>query len=125
LILSSALLVVNTLAAKALVEWPISLLEETQRKALDPAGDAITRLWAGSSSVSLLAAFLPGIAAWYLDRQDFRAVHRAADPVHAADDGLDIAPLSAVTAVIAVLAPVVASPILDTAKSLLTVVGSH
>jgi hypothetical protein len=124
LILSSALLVVNTLAAKALVDWPISLLDEAQRKALDPAGDAITRLWAGSSSVTLLAAFLPGIAAWYLDRQDFRT----AQPPGGADkagDGLDIAPLSAVTAVLAVLAPVVASPILDAAKSLLTVVGGR
>ena len=71
--MASALLVVAVLQTKALVEWPIALLVEAQRKALDPAGDALTRLWAGSASVALLAAFLPGIAAWYLDRWDYRA----------------------------------------------------
>ena len=59
MVLASALLVVAVLQTKALVEWPISLLVEAQRKALDPAGDALTRLWAGSASVALLAAFCP------------------------------------------------------------------
>jgi hypothetical protein len=121
MVLASGLLVVVVLQAKALVEWPISLLVEAQRKALDPAGDAIPRLWAGGASLALLAAFLPGIAAWYLDRSDYRAAHPAAD---APSDGLDIAPLSTLTAVLAVLAPVVASPILDAAKSLVSVVGA-
>ena len=121
IVLASALLVVAVLQTKALVEWPISLLVEAQRKALDPAGDALTRLWAGSASVALLAAFLPGIAAWYLDRWDYRTTHPTSD---AQPDGLDIAPLSTVTAVLAVLAPVVASPILDVAKSLVSAVGA-
>jgi hypothetical protein len=121
MVMASALLVVGVLQAKALVEWPISLLVEAERKALDPAGDAIPRLWAGSASVALLAAFLPGIAAWYLDRRDYRAGHAGAE---AQSDGLDIAPLSTVTAILAVLAPVVASPILDAAKSLVTAVGA-
>jgi hypothetical protein len=123
IVLASALLVVAVLQTKALVEWPIALLVEAQRKALDPAGDALTRLWAGSASVALLAAFLPGIAAWYLDRWDYRAAHPTSD-AQAQPDGLDIAPLSTVTAVLAVLAPVVASPILDAAKSLVSAVGA-
>jgi hypothetical protein len=125
LILSSALLVADTLSARALVDWPISLLAEAQRRALDLAGDALTRLWAASSSVALLAAFVPGIAAWHLDRRDFRAAHPAAAPGGPPDDGLDIAPWSAVTAVLAVLAPVIVSPLLDILKSLLTTVGGH
>jgi hypothetical protein len=122
MIMSSALLVVVVLQTKALVEWPISLLVEAQRRALDPGGDAITRLWAGSSSAAMLAAFLPGITAWYLDRRDYRAAHAGVEAQPPAD-GLDIAPLSTVTAILAVLAPVVASPILDAAKSLVSVVG--
>jgi hypothetical protein len=123
LVLASALLVVATLQIKALVEWPISLLVEAERKALDPAGDAITRLWAGSASLALLAAFLPGVTAWYLDRSDYRTAHPTSD-AQAQPDGLDIAPLSTVTAVLAVLTPVVASPMLDAFKSLLTAVGA-
>jgi hypothetical protein len=123
MVLASALLVVGVLQAKALVEWPISLLVEAERKALDPAGDAIPRLWAGSASVALLAAFLPGISAWYLDRRDYRAGHPGSG-AEAQSDGLDIAPLSTVTAILAVLAPVVASPILDAAKSLVSAVGT-
>jgi len=123
MVLASAMLVVAVLQIKALVEWPISLLVEAERKAIDSAGDAITRLWAGSSSLALLAAFLPGIAAWYLDRRDYRAAHPAAEAQPEAD-GLDIAPLSTVTALLAVLAPVVASPILDAAKSLVSAVGA-
>jgi hypothetical protein len=123
MVLASALLVVAVVQGKALVEWPISLLVEAQRKALDPAGDATPRLWGGSASVALLAAFLPGIAAWYLDRADYRAAHPGPD-AQTQPDGLDIAPLSTVTAILAVLAPVVASPILDASKSLLSAVGA-
>jgi hypothetical protein len=123
LFLASAILVVVTLSTKALVDWPISLLEEAERKALGPGGDAITRLWAASSSIALLAAFTPGIAAWYLDRQAYRNAHPPAGPGRQPEDGLDIAPLSTVTSILVVLAPVVASPMLDTLKSLLTAVG--
>jgi hypothetical protein len=121
--LASAILVVATLSTKALVDWPLSLLEETERKALGPAGDALTRLWAASSSIALLAAFLPGIAAWYLDREAYRAARPPAGPGQQPDDGLEIAPLSTVTSILVVLAPVVASPMLDAFRSLLTAVG--
>jgi len=123
LVMASALLVVVVLQTKALVEWPISLLVEPERKAFDPAGDAITRLWAGSACLALLAAFLPGISARYLDRRAYRLAHASSDARPQAD-GLDIAPLSTVTAILAVLAPVVASPILDAAKSLVSVVSN-
>jgi len=123
MVMASALLVVVVLTAKAQLEWPISLLVEGERKALDPAGDAMTRLWGGSCTVAMLAAFLPGIAAWYLDRGAYRAVHPPSDARPEAD-GLDIAPLSTVTALLAVLAPVIASPILDAAKSLVSAVGA-
>jgi hypothetical protein len=125
LCLASAILVADTLLARALVDWPISLLVDAERKALDPIGDAITRLWAVSSSIALLAAFLPAIAAWYLDRKIYRATQSPGDPAHRIDDGLDIAPASAVTGIVVVLAPVVASPLVDALKSLLTVVGGR
>jgi hypothetical protein len=122
LFLASAVLVVGTLLAKALGDWPISLLAEADRKALDPAGDAITRLWGASGSIALVAAFLPGIAAWYLDRQAYRNAHPPADPARPAD-GLDIAPLSTVSGILVVLAPVVASPVFDALTSLVTAVN--
>jgi hypothetical protein len=122
LILGSAILVVVVLSSRAVFDWPLSLLAEPDRKALAPAADALVRKWGAIGSISLIAAFLPAITAWYLDRECYRATpHPPPEPKEIVTE-LEIAPLSTVTSIIAVLAPIIASPIFDALKSLLATV---
>jgi hypothetical protein len=121
LILGSAILVVVVLASRAVFDWPLSLLVEADRKALAPASDALVRKWGAIGSISLIAAFLPAIGAWYLDRATYRSAphpkKKADKPLPDAGE-LEIAPWGTVTSIIAVLAPIIASPIFDAFKSL-------
>jgi hypothetical protein len=122
LILGSAILVVVVLSSRAVFDWPLSLLAEPDRKALAPAADALVRKWGAIGSISLVAAFLPAIAAWYLDRECYRTTPHPPPAPQETVAELEIAPLSTVTSIIAVLAPIVASPIFDALKSLLATV---
>lgn len=122
LILGSAILVVVVLSSRAVFDWPLSLLAEPDRKALAPAADALVRKWGAIGSISLIAAFLPAISAWYLDRECYRTTPHPPPAPQETVTELEIAPLSTVTSIIVVLAPVVASPIFDALKSLLATV---
>ena len=86
-----------------------------------------------SGSIALLAAFAPAIVAWSLDANLYRSGGAAAEvgvgvesdgetqaPAASQDAGVAaFAPLSALTSIVAVLAPVLASPFLDAIKSIL------
>jgi hypothetical protein len=126
LVLGSAILVVVVLSSRAVYDWPLSLLVETDRKALAPAADALVRKWGAIGSISLIAAFLPAITAWYLDRDAYRntpqPAKKTAKPSPDAGE-LEIAPMSTVTSILAILAPVIASPIFDGLKSLVAAVS--
>lgn len=125
LILGSAILVVVVLSSRAVFDWPLSLLVDGDRKALMPAADALVRKWGAIGSLSLIGAFLPAITAWYLDRDAYRnAPHPVKEPPEPTPDAgeLEIAPMSTVTSIVVVLAPVIASPIFDALKSVLTAV---
>lgn len=126
LVLGSAILVVVVLSSRAVFDWPLSLLVDADRKVLMPAADALVRKWGAIGSISLIGAFLPAITAWYLDRDAYRnAPDRVKEPpAPKPDDGeLEIAPMSTVTSIVVVLAPVIASPIFDALKSVLAAVN--
>jgi hypothetical protein len=120
LVLGSAILVVVVLSSRAVFDWPLSLLAEPDRKALAPAADALVRKWGAIGSISLIAAFLPAITAWYLDRECYRNTPHPPPAPQETIAELEIAPMSTVTSIMAVLAPVIASPIFDALKALAT-----
>lgn len=125
LVLGSAILIVVVLSSRAVFDWPLSLLVEPDRKALMPAADALVRKWGAIGSISLIGAFLPAITAWYLDRDCYRkAPHPVKEPpAPMPDEGeLEIAPMSMVTSIVVILGPILASPMFDAFKSLVSVV---
>ena len=122
MVLASILLVIVVLFTRALVDWPLSLLTEAQKIALGPAAEALARVWGASASIALVASIAPAIVSWHLDREIYRGAHSEAG---ATADGLEIAPMSTATSLLAVLAPVVASPMLDAFKSLLGAVSGR
>jgi hypothetical protein len=120
LVLGSAILVIVVLSSRAVFDWPLSLLVESDRKALTPIADALVRKWGAIGSISLVGAFLPAISAWYLDRACYRSTlpkTEEAKKREAESEPLEIAPLSTITSIIVVLAPVLASPLFDVVKS--------
>jgi hypothetical protein len=127
LLFASAILVVAVVANKALLDWPLSILADGDRKALEPAAEALSRQWGATATMALLAAFIPAVTAWYLDRETFRGNQLAAPagPAAGGKDGsekperaaeLEIAPLPALTAIVTVLAPMLAPPIVELMK---------
>lgn len=120
MVLGSAILVVVVLSSRAVFDWPLSLLVKADHDALAPAADALVRKWGTIGSISLIAAFLPAITAWYLDRATYRSTAPPEEEKKTPPDAgeLEIAPWGTVTSVIAVLAPFIASPIFDALKSL-------
>jgi hypothetical protein len=122
LVLGSAILIVVVLSSRAVFDWPLSLLAEPDRKALMPAADALVRKWGAIGSISLIGAFLPAITAWYLDRDCYRnAPQPAKEAKPMPDEGeLEIAPMSMVTSIVVILGPIIASPMFDAFKSLVS-----
>jgi hypothetical protein len=121
LILGSAILVVVVFSSRAVFDWPLSLLQAPDQKALKPAADALVHKWGAIGSISLIGAFLPAIAAWYLDREAYRSVPqppRVKEEAQPDAGELEIAPLGLITSIVAALAPVIASPLFDAFKSL-------
>jgi hypothetical protein len=143
LILASVLLVLNVVATRTTVDWPLSLLADDAREALAPAGNVIVQQWGVLGTVALIAAFAPAIVAWHFDREDYRAATadaaaaaapaaaQAPLPTDAAkgagtatdagkppDDGLEVKLISMITSIVAMLAPMIASPLLSGLQSL-------
>jgi hypothetical protein len=130
----SAILVAAVLASKELLEWPLKLLLDSQAAALKPIADALTQELGATGTIALIAAFAPAIAAWTLDVGCYReanpdAVTQAKSQPSAnkpkemsAPDGLVFASLSTVTSIIAMLAPILASPFVDALKSILAAI---
>jgi hypothetical protein len=139
LALGSTLFVIGVLANKALVAWPLSLVSAPQQLALQPIADAVTLQLGAMGTIAIVAAFTPAMVAWWLDvkiYEEDRAKKEAEkkanpEPQRATDESKDdadsspekqaaefaFAPLSAITAIIAALAPLLASPFVDTLKS--------
>ena len=62
--------------------------------------------------------FLPAMFAWWLDVEAYRRASPSVDGA-GAPDGLQFAPLKAVTSVVIALAPILVSPFADTLKSVI------
>jgi hypothetical protein len=139
LALGAALLVVAVLCSKIRVEWPTSLLSNSQQKATAPIGDAVNLMFGASCTMALIAALGPALAAFVLDRQAFRATladNRQAvtaeatvqdrAPANAAPaprftDDLGFATLSSISTAIAVFSPLLASPVLELLASIVKI----
>lgn len=139
LALAAALLVVAVLCSKIFVEWPTSLLSNSQQKAIAPIGEADILILGASCTIVLIAALGPALAAFVLDRQVFRATladNRQAEtteatvqdrgPANAAPaqrfaDDLGFAPLSSISTGIAVFSPLLASPLLGLLASIVKI----
>jgi hypothetical protein len=152
LALGSALFVIGVIANKVLVQWPLSLVSEPQRLALQPVADSVTMQLGTMGTIAIIAAFAPALAAWWLDVQNYEGdkaakaeaaiaarnvglipIPNAAQPAKATPQDSDsdsskasssefaFAPLSIVSGIIAALAPLLASPFVDTLKSALSV----
>jgi hypothetical protein len=148
LALGSALFVIGVLANKVLVAWPLSLISKPQEVALEPLAQAVTLQLGAMGTIAIIAAFGPAIMAWWLDVQRYRSAiadisqkpmavkdkaGKAAVRAAVADsddqgdelsdrgplDEFVFAPLSTISGIIAALAPLLASPVVDAIRSLL------
>ncbi|MGI8568959.1 MAG: hypothetical protein ACR2KT_07760 [Methylocella sp.] len=137
LALGAAVLVVSVVNSKVLIEWPASLLSNSQHKAIAPIGEAMNLMLGASCTMALIAAMGPALAAFVLDRS--RAFPAApADNRQAGTTALDRAPANAapaqrfpddlafarwpsISAAVAVISPLLASPLLDLVKSIVKI----
>jgi hypothetical protein len=117
LFLGSSILVVAVVSTKLLLQWPLSLLIDAQRDALTVLADALLLRWGTLSTLTLIAAFTPVMLAWSLDAAEVRA--RTGDRQSAGIEGLDLTLLPKIGGIIAILAPLLASPFVDALKAVL------
>ena len=139
LALGAAVLVVGVLCSKILIEWPTSLLSNSQQKAIAPIGEAVNLMYGAFGTIALIAGLGPSLVAFVLDRRAFRATladNRQAETTEAtaqdrapakpppaprfADD-LGFAPLSSIGTAIAVFSPLLASPLLGLLASIVKI----
>ncbi|MGH6848098.1 MAG: hypothetical protein ACREC0_11890 [Methylocella sp.] len=137
LALGAAVLVVSVICSRFLIEWPTSLLSSSQQKAIAPIGEALNLMFGASCTMALIAAMGPALAAFVLDRRrafpaapaytrqaettGTTALDRApanAAPAQRFPDDLAFARWSSISAAIAVISPLLASPLLDLVKSI-------
>jgi hypothetical protein len=123
--LGSAILVLAVLSSRTLLGWPLQLLTEPYRKALLPIADALTMQLGATSTIALVAAFAPAIIAWQLDVAAYneRPAKQEGDAAMAMDANLVFAPMSLITSIVAVLAPLLASPFVNALQSILGAIG--
>lgn len=135
--LASTCLVVDVIAQKALMEWPLSLILQKQADGLRLIADALTLQVGAQGTMALIAGFGPAIVAWSLDAAALQRKMAQGDRVGSAKqstdppsggstslaDSLAFAPLSAIISFLAVLAPLLASPFVDALKSVFSMVG--
>jgi hypothetical protein len=135
LALGAAVLVVTVVCSTILIEWPISLLSNSQQKAIAPIGEALNLMFGASCTMALITALGPALVAFVLDRHrvfpavpaDNRQAETSAQdraPANAAPaqrfpDDLRFARWPSISAAIAVISPLLASPLLDLVKAIL------
>jgi hypothetical protein len=137
LALGAIVFVVSVITSKALIEWPLALLSNVQEKAVAPLGEALNWMFGATCTLCLIAAVGPALVAFVLDREVLRANQPTATPtpvpvpVQAAgwkaatadssDDGLNFTPMRSITTGLAVLSPLLASPVLQIVASLIKI----
>jgi hypothetical protein len=137
LALGAIVFVVSVIASRALIEWPLALLSNAQQKAVAPFGEALNWMFGATCTLCLIAAVGPAFVAFVLDRQVLRANQPTATPTpvpvpvqsagwkagtaDSSDDGLSFTPMRSVTTALAILSPLLASPVLQIIASLLKI----
>jgi hypothetical protein len=130
LALGSVVLVVSVIASTLLIEWPTSLLIESQQIAIAPLGEALNLLFAASGTLGLIAAIGPALIAYLLDRHELvkgaskasqrpetsAMVKRSPIKRRQIEDDLSFAPLSSISGVIALFAPLMTPSVMELIK---------
>jgi hypothetical protein len=130
---SSGAWIIVVISTKLFLEWPLTLISLPQAASLQLITDAVTMYIGALATVSIVAVLPPVMAAWFIDVTRFRSMYECAEPDLKGsniqgksaepivdDDGLNFAPISIATGALAVVAPVIASPIVDAVKHLLS-----
>ncbi|MHC2619939.1 hypothetical protein ACVIW2_001971 [Bradyrhizobium huanghuaihaiense] len=117
IMLSSAILVVATLASKVVMDWPLGLIVAPQADALRPLANALTSHLGMTGTIALFAAATPALAGWY---QDVKRYRLDTPPAAAGQkqDALDFGVPAAVTSILAILGPALTSPVFVTFKAI-------
>lgn len=136
LALGAIVLVVSVAASKLLIEWPTSLLIESQQKAIAPLANALNLLFGAFCTLCLIASLGPALVAFNLDRYAFRKnLPATTPPQHAAvaetgltkrawsaagkvSDDLELAPLARLGAAVGVLAPLLTPHVMEWLSSI-------
>jgi hypothetical protein len=120
----SAIFVVSVTLTKMLLEWPLSLIDESQATALKPVVSALILQFGATGTIIVFCTFTPAISSWLLDVSKYQELHPDAAK-ELADESFALAPSSILTSVSAVIAPIVTSPIVDALKTLMGTVSSN
>jgi hypothetical protein len=131
LALSSTMLIITVVNVRVLLDWPLTLIEKSQAAILSQLMNIMVFDVAGGSTLILLCLFAPAILAYILDVSRYRALaEQGTYKVHGpaggdADDGLSLAPLSSLASGLAILAPLLTSPVMELFKNLIHLFGDN
>lgn len=114
--LASGSFVMGVMCNKALVEWPLTLIKAGEAVALTPIADSLVLQFGALGTGAILAAFAPAITAWMLDVHALRQSAQSGDGQRT--DTLQFATSTTITSIVAVVAPLLASPVVDSVKSI-------
>jgi hypothetical protein len=132
----AAVPIVSVVCSSILIEWPTSLLSNSQQTAIAPIGEAVNLMYGAFGTIALIAGLGPALVAFVLDRQAFRATladnrqaatavpDRApanAAPAQRFTDDLGFATLSSISTAVAVFSPLLASPVLELVASIVKI----
>jgi hypothetical protein len=123
LALASTMLIITVINVRVLLDWPLTLIEKSQAAVLAPLMNMMVFDVAGGSTLIMLCLFIPAITAYILDVNKYRALRKAGTSKPTTDDGLSLAPLSSLAGGLAILAPLLTSPVMELVKNLVHVVG--
>jgi hypothetical protein len=122
-------MVVSVIQTKFFFAWPLGLIAQYQADPLQQIADAVTLYMGAVATILFISTLAPAMIAWWIDVSRFRSMREgtdlkvkvgkhgtSAEPHEGDDDGLNFAPISVVTGLVAVLAPAITSPLADAVK---------
>ena len=122
---ASAAFVTSIISSKIYVDMPPRLVEAPSNAPLKAILNSLLSVWSATYSIVLVAGFGPAFAVWLLKRDKFRALkaderRRLLDDAgEKEDDALNILPMSTLTGLISVIAPLLASPAFEALQKIL------
>jgi len=121
---ASTAFVTSILSSKIYVDLPPRLVAPPSGAPLKAILDSLLSVWGATYSIVLITGFGPAFAVWLLRREKFRALKaderkRLLDEAgEKEDDSLSILPMSTLTSLLSVIAPLVASPAFEALQKL-------